>query len=573
MARLSGQSADLLSYEDVVQRLGVNGQSSLGVQQIPLTAIVGSVGRYEDFSRTFLPRLETDEDRWASVATAAKIVTDLPPIDVYKIDESYFVLDGNHRVSIARRQGIDFIDAYVTEIRTRVPLPPGGRPDDLIIAAEYADFLAYTQLDKQREDIDLRVTVPGQYAHLENHIEAHRFWIETHADHEIAIEAAAARWYDDAYLPLVQAVREQGVLRYFPGRTETDFFIWLSRHRAELQNELKTIIAPEVAVARITPRVEDGASEPLPATAAARLRRRLARLFVTDRATTVPLRRWTDDRRIARYSDRLFANIMWPVCIEDLANRLEASEILLNRAVMPAVEEDALLWVLAFHCSPATKEMPGDSEFDLVEKEIAKRREEFGLAIHVQAEFGDPIRKTLELAYLTDLIVLSRDFNAGASGSEDRLIGARTIISRLAAAGNARRPLWILGESQAPPIVERVLLVYHGQTNSEEALFIAAYLSERWRVELLVLPVDDGHLSAPEIAHATDYLSLHELETVVLPSQPAAIPAIMAAAQDRNCDMIIIPLSVFGRIREKPGSNDALISLLTHWPHPVLLAG
>ena len=128
LARLSGSSTDLLSYNEVVDKLGVSGQSPGGLRQIPVDAIVGSVSRYQDFTRTFLPRNEADEDRWVSVGSAASVIGDLPPIECYKVGDNYFVLDGNHRVSIAKQQGVDYIDAYVTEVRTRAPLPAGARP-------------------------------------------------------------------------------------------------------------------------------------------------------------------------------------------------------------------------------------------------------------------------------------------------------------------------------------------------------------------------------------------------------------------------------------------------------------
>ena len=102
--------------------------------------------------------------------------TGVPPIDVYQIGDSYFVMDGNHRVSVARQMGATYIEAYVTECRTRVPLSPDDDPNDLIVKAEYADFLENTKLDQIRPEVDLQVTTPGQYWELETHIEAHRFF-------------------------------------------------------------------------------------------------------------------------------------------------------------------------------------------------------------------------------------------------------------------------------------------------------------------------------------------------------------------------------------------------------------
>ncbi|NIP27219.1 MAG: universal stress protein, partial [Gammaproteobacteria bacterium] len=159
--RLTGKSSELLSYYDVIQKLKIVNQTEQGVQDIPLEAIVGSVGRYTDFSRTFLPMQDNDATRWARVAAVP--FNELPPIDVYQIGNSYFVLDGNHRVSIARQRGMKFIPAEVTEVRTRAPLPPDVSPEKLILQAEYVSFLENTNFDKLRPDADLRVSVPGQY--------------------------------------------------------------------------------------------------------------------------------------------------------------------------------------------------------------------------------------------------------------------------------------------------------------------------------------------------------------------------------------------------------------------------
>ena len=146
MARLTGKSIDLLSYEDVSQKLKAEGRADRGLRDIPLDAIVGSVGRYTDFTRSFLPRSDASKHRWARVEAAAGDLAGLPPIEVYQIGDAYFVLDGNHRVSVARQSNAKFIQAYVTEVRTKVPLTPDVQPDDLILKAEYAGFLVRTRL-------------------------------------------------------------------------------------------------------------------------------------------------------------------------------------------------------------------------------------------------------------------------------------------------------------------------------------------------------------------------------------------------------------------------------------------
>ena len=134
-----------------------------GLQEIPLDKIVGSVGRYQDFTRSFLPKKDSDEVRWATVRAAINDMKGMPPIEVYQIGEVYFVKDGNHRVSVARQLGTTTISAYVTEIETRVPLTADDNPDEVICKAGYADFLEKTNLDHHFPKADLLMTISGHY--------------------------------------------------------------------------------------------------------------------------------------------------------------------------------------------------------------------------------------------------------------------------------------------------------------------------------------------------------------------------------------------------------------------------
>ena len=250
VSRLTGKSAELLSFEEVRDKLHAVGTGvNRGVQTIPLDSIVGSVGRYTDFSRTFLPKNPSDEERWARVMT---LVTDpegggLPPIEVIKLGDVYFVQDGHHRVSVARQIGAKTIDAYVNEVTTRVPLSPDSDPEDLILKEEYATFLETAQLRKTRPDAELELTVPGMYEDLLDHIQVHKYFMGLDEKRDVPIGEAAAHWYDTIYLPVVEAIREREILKEFPGRTETDLYLWVSEHRAELQQGLGDFISPESA--------------------------------------------------------------------------------------------------------------------------------------------------------------------------------------------------------------------------------------------------------------------------------------------------------------------------------------
>lgn len=254
LAMITGQRADLLPFDEVQRILKAHQQIEIRrVQMIPLDRIVGSVGRYRDFTRTFLPRAGTNRERWVRINAAMDRMESLPPIEVYKVGDVYFVKDGNHRVSVARANGLQEIEAYVTEI----PLPEGVTItpemdlDDLIQQVEYREFLDHTGLDRIRPNADVRLTEPGRYPILKEHIDVHRYYLGLERKAPVPYEEAVASWYDNVYMPVVEKIREMNVLREFPGRTEADLYLWIAHHREELREHygLPAPPQPKVAVA------------------------------------------------------------------------------------------------------------------------------------------------------------------------------------------------------------------------------------------------------------------------------------------------------------------------------------
>ncbi|MGQ9489923.1 MAG: hypothetical protein ACUVR4_03075 [Anaerolineae bacterium] len=250
LLRLFSQKPDetLLSFDQVQELLRSRQEIDRGIQTIPISHIVGSVGRYRDFDRAFLPLDGADEERWKRLDVALNELRNLPPIEVYKIGDVYFVRDGNHRVSVAKANGLTHIDAHVTEIETRVPLTPNVDVDDLIIKAEYAQFLAQTKLDETRPDQQIELTEPGRYRILLEHIEVHRYYLGLLWNREPTLEEAAASWYDTVYLPIIQAIQESGVLKEFPKRTAADLYLWIAYHRERLK-ERYGVMPPDREVA------------------------------------------------------------------------------------------------------------------------------------------------------------------------------------------------------------------------------------------------------------------------------------------------------------------------------------
>ena len=243
LAALTHAPIDLLSFREVREKLHLQGGAYRGLQDIPLDKIVGSVGRYQDFTRTFLPRTHADRQRWARVKALMEGMTGLPPIEVFQVGDVYFVKDGNHRVSVARDMGAKTIQAHVTEVKSPVPLDASATAEDLIIKADYADFLERTHLDELRPEQCIEFTVPGRYQDLLNRIGAHKHYLEQRLAQPVPWEEAVTGWYDNVYLPLVRLIREKGLLAEFPHRTEADLYGWVTRYERELRQRYD---APDV---------------------------------------------------------------------------------------------------------------------------------------------------------------------------------------------------------------------------------------------------------------------------------------------------------------------------------------
>lgn len=230
------EPVDLLPFEAVREKLNLGHKSYLGLHEIPVARIVGSVGRYEDFTRTFMPRKTSMRRRWESIDSLAAS-RGWPPIEVYKVSETYFVRDGNHRVSVAQQLDMDTIEAHVWEYPSRVPLEPDDDLDDLILRQEYLEFLDDTELDRLRPDQRIILTQAGGYWELEEAMAIHRHWQSLEQGRDVTWPEAVLDWYDTVYAPLTNKIQEQGILYFFPGRTEADLVVWVLRHRDRLEHE------------------------------------------------------------------------------------------------------------------------------------------------------------------------------------------------------------------------------------------------------------------------------------------------------------------------------------------------
>lgn len=231
-AALSGDRRRLLPLDEVLEAARQEGRAFAGERDIPLDRVAGTAaagGKGGEFDPAFLPVDRRLRDRWQRIYTAMTEGDELPPIDVYGVGDSYFVIDGHRRVSVARALGRKSIPARVIEIRTRAPVPKTLDPGGLLRMAEYAAFLEETQLDRLRPDARLEVSRLGRYDELMAHILGHRYFLGLEQGHDVPLASAAASWYDNVFVPVRDVIRRHRILDELPGWTECDAYVEITR--------------------------------------------------------------------------------------------------------------------------------------------------------------------------------------------------------------------------------------------------------------------------------------------------------------------------------------------------------
>ena len=230
-ALISGKKNNLLSYDEIKEKLHIGGPIYRGVKTVKVNQIIGSLNRYHEFDSAFLPKEDQLASRWQKVDRAFYEDVHLPPIVLYKVGEIYFVVDGHHRVSVAREKGQDFIEAEVRECSTRINITSNIQPEDLEILGSKVNFLERTALDKIRPNINIYLTIPDGFERMLEHIAVHRYFMGIDLKRDISEEEAIASWYDTVYMPIVEVIRKSNVLKDFPNKSEGDLYLWILDHQ------------------------------------------------------------------------------------------------------------------------------------------------------------------------------------------------------------------------------------------------------------------------------------------------------------------------------------------------------
>jgi hypothetical protein len=185
------KNKELLSFREIKSLVGAKGERYKGMQVVPIEKIVGSEGRYRDFNKTFLPKHNFLRGRWEKVDRAHLKDIVLPPIKLYQIGDYYFVRDGNHRVSVAKSQGVGAIDAEVIEVKSDISLDENVKIEDLketVLKFECDEFYANEVFEKTIPREYLHFSATGRYQEIALHIQGHKYFINQDLEHEISLE-------------------------------------------------------------------------------------------------------------------------------------------------------------------------------------------------------------------------------------------------------------------------------------------------------------------------------------------------------------------------------------------------
>ena len=520
LARLQGRSDELLSYQDVSRGLQITNSRERGLQEIPVAAIVGSVGRYNDFTRTFLPRLDATEGRWARVKAVMTDGSGTPPIEVYQLGDAFFVKDGNHRVSIARQMGTPTIPAYVTEVKTRVPLSKDDNPDALINKARYAEFLARTNIDNLRPDVDLRMSTCDQYTRLAEHIDVHQYYMGLDEKRDVPYDEAVGHWYDHVYRPVVDLVDQLGMLRHFPGQTPTDLYMLVTEHREDLAVWLGWSVQTNQAVTDLV-----RTKSPTTGNVLDRLGSRLLDTLTPDELETGPAPgAWRERRGEPIHTDRIFADIL--VAARDS----DVDPGLLDHALAIAQREEGRL--LGLHVVKSESDVDS-AEIEGLRRTFIDRCEAAGVAYGYALETGSIARRIVDRAAWSDLVVLNLAHPPGAGVLAQIGSGFNKILQR--------SPTPVLAvPSGAPSSLKRALLAFDGSPRSREALFVAAYVGARWQIDLDVVAVGKETATAGALDEAWSYLDEHGVAAGYVAREGKASAHILGVAADLGSDLLIV---------------------------------
>lgn len=479
-AGIRGESLDLLPFSEVSSKLRAVSQTNLGLQEVPLKNIIGSVNRTDDFDRNFRPLSDDDSRRWANVKTAmtSPFAHGVPPVSLYKIGDAYFVLDGNHRVSIAKEMGMETIEAYVTEVKSKVGLSSSFTLEELVEKAALADFLEDTHLDQILPGIDFSLKQIDNYPLLSEHINVHQYYMGIDQNREVGYAEAAQDWYDHIYTPVIKEIEKSGLYDEYPQLTLTDLYLLVLDKQHNMKEAMGMTFKTENVIdfvaeqeGRHTKTTDSGADAELTK-------------FATGEENQI--------------DDSLFRDILVAISDQDVANIALQQAMLMNRSHRGSI--------LGIHVIP--EEHTATEYVEAMESSFYEQLNKQQMHGKFLSVTGETNRKLREFSLLSDLMVLRLRFLPGDSVFERVSSGIIRILQQ------GRRPVVFVKDNARS--VSRILLLYDEQEKSREAFFIATYYAARYRTSLMLINIEKSARKSQEsLQFARDYLAAVNVEATI----------------------------------------------------------
>lgn len=510
---LTGKNYDLVDYNEVRKRLS-NAYNIPVTKEIPIASIVGTVSRNQDFTRTFLPKLISDEHRWVNVKLANESPEGVPPIDVYQVGEIYFVLDGHHRVSVMKTIGAEYIMAHVRVINTEVPLLPTDSVDEIIVKTERQSFLDRTRINELVPDNSIRLRLAGQYPLLYEHIQVHKYFMGLDEKRDVKDGEAVTHWYENVYLPVVNSIRQMKLLDGFPGKTETELYLWLEDNKAALSEEYGGRIRNTALAWKLNNDFGSGKRSLL-----YRAFRRLSMFFTSD------LSDWgvkTGDWRkeILNGADDYIERVM--ISVVDL----ERDREFLESAIRFSKIYDA--WVGVVHVVPtaADVETPRMNEF---RAGVEKMLSDAGVNGKFVVLHGNVIRNLSERAFWSDMAFFKMNFRPGTRKHtwNDVIVNIPSLIC--------------ITPDRLPEKVYHIVLAFSATEKAREAMYFAEAIALTSNAEItVVISGQDACKRDAELAEATSFFAGKDLHVNYRSQECHPGELILNAAEETHADLILM---------------------------------
>ena len=424
-------------------------------------------------------------------------------------------MDGNHRVSVARQRGMTHIPAYVTKIKSSVPLTPEDDIEDVIIKNQQVRFRKETGLEELRPDLEFATSFPGGYQQLREQINTHNLTLEMQHHYPYTFQEAAESWVEEVYLPILQTVSQSGLLRDFPERTPTDLYIWLTQYQKELSRKYGWEIKPDAAV--------DSLAAAYGNRLVHRWKRLKKKLFPQLSPQVAEIGDWRRDHLVPRKEGQIFSAILVGI------NGKESGWQALEQALIIGKKDNST--VRGLHVIQDNNDLSEEQIRDF-QNEFRNRSKKSEVSANLYLEEGEVILLLNKRALWNDLLVFSLEHPPEDSPASRLRSNIRTLIQ------SCPRPLLAV---KSPSPMTHALLAYDGSPKSTEALYLAVYLVEKWGIQLTVASaLEDSSSNFNPLDTARDYLESREIQATIISDVGLPSDVIISAMNSQQCDFIIV---------------------------------